>query len=229
MEHKTKTLTEFEKEFLRKWRQSYFWDGDAQSTPWVWSVLDEIKMFDASQGRGVISSLVQKKVLDVWDNGGKGRAADMVCRPTSEGFMLMALMGMTEENPEGNKEEPKPTVVTFHPETKKHPDVNFNYKIKNQYFDFRARNVGDANEAQIQIDGAVHTDGKRNANYFGIYVDEKHVAEFIDAILPENWRIQKPDEHFVFCVDCWKRIPIEDGWMSIPHRCPECQEHQPKS
>ena len=63
-------LTKFEEIFLKAMPKSNYNDGDDYKTTGVWtfSVTDEITEYTEQQAKGVVSSLVQKGLIDIWEH-----------------------------------------------------------------------------------------------------------------------------------------------------------------
>ena len=73
----TLQLTDNEKAILRGARDNEYGDAFEGSAPWVFAVIDESGL-NPKVARGVISSLIQKNLVTVFDYEGKGKADDMV-------------------------------------------------------------------------------------------------------------------------------------------------------
>jgi len=82
----TKGLTESEEKVLRASRETDYGDCLIEGQ-WSFAVCDAAKM-NEKQYRGVVSSLVQKGYITIWDNEDKGRFRDMVFSYTESGRKL---------------------------------------------------------------------------------------------------------------------------------------------
>ncbi len=84
------TITEKERSYLKAMTESCFNDnGDDYKTHGIYcfSVTDEIKDYTAQQAKGVMSSLIKKGLITIFDCEGRGQANDMVVTMTAEGVI----------------------------------------------------------------------------------------------------------------------------------------------
>jgi hypothetical protein len=76
--------TEFEKIYLNAIRKSNFYESDEFGV-YCFSVVDEIKEFTEQQAKGVLSSLVKKGLVNVYDSQGDNKSKDMCVILTNNG------------------------------------------------------------------------------------------------------------------------------------------------
>jgi predicted transcriptional regulator len=84
-------LTENEKAIMKAGCDSEY-DNFCEAPTWVFSVIDNSKL-DAKIARGVISSLVKKGLVEVFDNEGRGKANDMAITATESGIEICNELG----------------------------------------------------------------------------------------------------------------------------------------
>lgn len=87
-------LTSNEQAILRAGRDSEY-DNFTENPTWVFSVIEGSGL-DAKVARGVISSLVKKGLVEVFDNEGNGRADDMCIVTTDAGTAAVATLDAGE-------------------------------------------------------------------------------------------------------------------------------------